>query len=63
MQVEDILAADPQTAKELLYDIRQAEASRKAAAAASPQGGPGTWRRAAPGASPRPPHSTPGAET
>lgn len=32
--MEDILAADPQLAKELLFDIRQAEAARRAAAAA-----------------------------
>ena len=35
MQMEDILAADPQLAKELLFDIRQAEAARRAAAAAA----------------------------
>lgn len=58
-EVEDILAADPQTAKELLYDIRQAEAARRAAAV-SPQGGPGAWRRAGSGTAPRPAHSTPG---
>lgn len=39
--MEDILAADPQLAKELLFDIRQAEAARRAAAAAPASARPG----------------------
>ena len=64
LQVEEILAADPQTAKELLYDIRQAAAGQKAAAvAASGRSGALGFRgcRGDPATASRLAHSTPGA--
>ena len=65
VQVEEILAADPQTAKELLYDIRQAAAGQRSAAAAAASarsgGAVGPWCRSGPGTASRLAHSTPGA--
>lgn len=63
--MEEILAADPQTAKELLYDIRQAAAGQRSAAAAAALARSGraaaAWCRGAdPGTALRLAHSTPG---